>query len=365
MTFELPGGLGADEELFVEVLDDLTVTRVAPAAAEIDATGTIDPALVALLAAQGFLGPLADPGDGVLLDVLLVERLARGSAALAAVPAGIADCRAAFPAGRAPTGEWRPTLVDAGAGALTADPDGPGWRLGGYAARVEWAAEADTLVVIATVDGEPAVFSIDRGALGVESGPIETTSGLHGLPVRGVIFRDVRVDDADIVGDVRADNAGGRDRDGATAAAEAARRHRALTSAAMAVGLSAAAVEAAIAYAGERRQFGRSLSEFGAIRALVADMESRTAAAAELLWAAARCGDVLHGTGRARAARAARVAIEAALSVTRDAVQVHGGYGYIREQPVERAMRDAMSVAARAHGTGALLDAVASGTFGG
>jgi alkylation response protein AidB-like acyl-CoA dehydrogenase len=370
VTFELPADRSADETLFVEVLDDLAARRLIDAGAAIDETGVIDPDIQTLLAEHGFLDPLAveevgagepDAGGakpGGRLTLLLVERLARASVAVATIPARLGDARAAVPhpavtpaGGRAddhppltPPQASRPVLVDGGPTPVSASIDGFGWRLDGAVARLEWVAEADRLVVIAVTDEGPAVFEVDPSTAGVELGAREATTGMLGVPVRGLHLDGARV-------------IGGEPAGGARAAARA-RRHRALTGAAMAVALAAVGVEVAVAYAGQRRQFGRRLSEFGALRALIADMEARTLAASALLWSASgNTGDPLGGPG---AFRAARVAVEAALSVTRDAVQVHGGYGYIRGHPVERLMRDAVSVAARTGRPFGLLEELAA-----
>lgn len=330
MAFELPPGLSPDETLLVDVLDGLAARRLGAAAAVIDETGEMKAEIPDLLAQHGFLEPL----DDLRCTLLLVERLARTSAAVATLPAGPADACAAAPHVAAA----RSAFVDGGA-AVTATIDGFGWRLDGSAARVEWAAESDRFVVVAETPDGPALFEVDPFSAGVDLGPRHATTGMLGVPVRPVAFEAVRPINGQPAGSESAVRRG--------------RRHRALTGAAMAVGVSAAAVEAAIAYAGQRHQFGRRLSEFGAVRAMIAAMEARTVAAATLLWDAVPPGTAQAGPA---AARAAAVAVEAALSVTCDAVQIHGGYGYMREPPVERCMRDAASIAARTGGSYGLIE---------
>jgi len=111
--------------------------------------------------------------------------------------------------------------------------------------------------------------------------------------------------------------------------------------AAQAVGIAQGALEAAAAYANQRKQFGKPIAELQMIQALLADMDAGTEAARHLLYTA--CQEIEAGNADAArwAAIAKLVAGDTAMRVTTDAVQVFGGYGYIDEYPVERMMRDA------------------------
>ena len=101
------------------------------------------------------------------------------------------------------------------------------------------------------------------------------------------------------------------------------------------------ATDYAVAYARERRQFGKAINEFQGIQFKLADMETRTAAARELLYKACAMADQRHPL-RAKYASMAKVfCSDTAMAVTVEAVQVLGGYGYVKEYPVERMMRDA------------------------
>jgi alkylation response protein AidB-like acyl-CoA dehydrogenase len=109
--------------------------------------------------------------------------------------------------------------------------------------------------------------------------------------------------------------------------------------AAFSLGIAQASLEASIAYAGERRQFGRYLEQFQATRFKIADMATRIEAARQLTWRAAWLRDTGQAFG-ATAAMAKLFASEAAVEIAMESVQIHGGYGYTKEYPVERYLRD-------------------------
>ena len=117
--------------------------------------------------------------------------------------------------------------------------------------------------------------------------------------------------------------------------------HSRLGVASQAVGIAQGATDHAAAYARERRQFGRAITEFQGIQFKLADMETRTAAARELLYRA--CAKIdRHEPDRGKYSAMAKLfASDTAMAVTVEAVQVLGGYGYVTEYPVERYMRDA------------------------
>jgi alkylation response protein AidB-like acyl-CoA dehydrogenase len=165
-------------------------------------------------------------------------------------------------------------------------------------------------------------FSVER---------IEHKMGIRGSPTAELAFRGVRVPDANRVGDVGA---------GFPLAMQTLDRSRPGI-AAQAVGIAQGALDVAAAYAAERKQFGKPISDFQMIAAMLADMDAQTEAARQLLYKAA----TEIGAGAADASRWSAVcklvAGDTAMRVTTDAVQVLGGYGYIDEFPVERMMRDA------------------------
>ena len=344
MTADLPYDLFDEERMLVEVLDAIAVERVAAACAEADERGRLEPGLATLLHEQGLLlagvPEVAEELVRPLLGVLVVERLARAGAAAAGLVAGAHDAAAAFE-GRARerlSAAETATLADGTGGAVTATADGSRWILQGRVSRVELPDAAQTLVVLAgTDDGGEAAFAVERHAEGVGLGDREPTTGMRGLPVAAIDFDDCAArDDQRVAG---------------PAGVSAARAHRAVSSAALCVGIGAGAHAVAAAYADERRQFGQTLRGFPAVAGMLLDIETRVAAAAALMWTAARWLERPGAEAESVARRAASDAAAAVRFATRAAVQVHGGYGYIREQVVERYMRDAISAAARAGGT--------------
>jgi acyl-CoA dehydrogenase len=114
-----------------------------------------------------------------------------------------------------------------------------------------------------------------------------------------------------------------------------------LGAAAQAIGIAQGATDYAVGYARERRQFGKAINEFQAIQFKLADMETRTAAGRELLYKACAMADQSHTQAGKFSSMAKVFCSDTAMAVTIEAVQVLGGYGYVKEYPVERMMRDA------------------------
>jgi len=174
-------------------------------------------------------------------------------------------------------------------------------------------------------------FYVERGMPGFQVSRLEHKMGIRGSPTAELTFDGVLVPDANRVGEVG---------DGFRIAMRTLDRSRPGV-AAQAVGIAQGALDAAVAYAKERVQFGKPIGEQQMVQAMLADMATRTEAARQLLYEA--CERVERGaTDAARwAAMCKLFAGDTAMAVTTDAVQVLGGYGYITEYPVERMMRDA------------------------
>ena len=155
--------------------------------------------------------------------------------------------------------------------------------------------------------------------------------GIRGSPTGQPIFDNVRVP---------AENLIGEENEGFKVAMATLDRSR-LGVAAQAVGIAQGATDYAAAYAQERKQFGKPIAAFQGIQFKLADMESRTAAARELLYRACSKVDAGDADMGKYSAMAKLIASDTAMGVTTEAVQVLGGYGYVNEYPVERMMRDA------------------------
>jgi alkylation response protein AidB-like acyl-CoA dehydrogenase len=155
--------------------------------------------------------------------------------------------------------------------------------------------------------------------------------GIHGSPTGQPVFEDVRVPHENVIGEV------GR---GMAVALGTLERTR-LGAAAQAVGIAQGALDYAVAYAKERIAFGKPIIELQGLQFKLADMQTRTAAARELLYKACAMADRDDPQLALYSSMAKLFASDAAMDVTVEAVQVLGGYGYVTEYPVERMMRDA------------------------
>ncbi|MER5979729.1 acyl-CoA dehydrogenase family protein [Streptomyces sp. NPDC001857] len=340
---------------------DIARREIAPTAAEDEEAGRFPRELFTLLSEAGLLGLPYDSAHGggdqpyeVYLQVL--EELA---AARLTVGLGISvHTLAAYPLAAHGTEEQRAAHLPAmlGGGLLGAyclsEPasgsdaaslraravrDGDTWVITGSKAWTTHGGIADFYTVMARTGGEGrrgiTVFLVPGDADGLSAAPPERKMGLKGSPTAQLHFDGVRVPDARRVGEV------GQGFAIALAALDSGR----LGIAACAVGVAQAALDEAVAYARDRRQFGRPVADFQGLRFLLADMATRIEAGRALYLAAARLRDA----GRPFAAQAAMAKLhctDAAMRVTTDAVQVLGGYGYTADFPVERYLREAKAL---------------------
>ncbi len=218
--------------------------------------------------------------------------------------------------------------------AARADDGGGGWILNGTKAWISHAAHANYYTTFARIPDLGAkgitCFLVPDGTPGLSFGKPEDKMGLHGDPVAQVVFDNVHLDP---------DRRIGAEGQGMAIALHALDNGR-LGIAAAATGLAQSALDAATAYAMERRQFGKAIIEFQGLAFLLADMEAAVTSARAAYLYAARLKDA--GRPYTKEASVAKlVATDAAMKVTTDAVQVFGGYGYTRDFPVERYMREA------------------------
>lgn len=228
---------------------------------------------------------------------------------------------------------------DAAAMRTSASADGSIYIVKGVKAWISHAGQADFYAVFARTSGEPegreqsqgiSCFHVPAQTPGVKAASPEHKMGMRGSVTAQVLFEDARVPAEQLVGDE------GRGFSIALAALDAGR----LGIAACATGVAQAALDAAVAYATERKQFGRPIIEFQGLAFMLADMATSVSAARALYLAAARRKDAGLSYGQ-QAAMAKLFASDTAMKVTTDAVQVLGGYGYVEDFPVERLMREA------------------------
>ncbi len=322
-----------------------------------DREASLDAHVLKELAELGFFGMLAPESAGgmefgVPAYVAALEGLAWGEPTVALVLAmhtafgirpllahGTAEQKAAW-LGPLAAGERIACLALSESGAGTdltamhtrAERTGDGWRLSGGKQWVSGAGLANLALVVARTapagekgHGAVGVFIVPLDAPGVQVGGRKDTLGLRPLPFADVAFEDVRLP---------ADAALGEATGGAEEIHEGMELAR-LGIAAQAVGIADAALGHALAYADQREQFGTRLRDFEGVQYKLADMATRLEAARSLLRHAA-----LEPSTR-NAAMAKLFASETAMWCATQAVQIFGGYGYMRDYPVEKLMRDA------------------------
>ena len=245
---------------------------------------------------------------------------------------------------RCASGEWSPAFClsepeagsDAGALRTTAVRDGDEWVINGTKNWITNASIADFYVVFARTsseDGRPrmSAFVVEKDRPGFSVPKLEHKLGIKGSPTGSPVFEDVRVP---------AENLIGTEGKGLSMALATLERTR-LGAAAQAVGIAQGATDYANGYAKERIAFGNPIHDLQGIQFKLADMETRTAAARELLYKACAMADRNEpGLGK-HTSMAKLFASDTAMWVTVEAIQVLGGYGYVTEYPVERMMRDA------------------------
>ena len=357
MTYRL-----ADEhEELRAIVRELAEEQIAPRAAAIDESAEFPWDLKELLARQDLLGTcFEERHGGTALDTIgqtiVAEEIARADATTSLIP--IVQKLGALPilsAGsdeqkdrylpRLASGEWLIAfaLTEAAAGSdvasnrMRARLEGDGYVLNGSKRFITHGSVANVLTVFALTDAEAggrkgmSAFIVETETPGFAVARVEHKMGIRGSPTAELTFDDVRVPVENRIGD---------EGDGFRIAMETLDRSR-LSIAAQAVGIAQGALDAAVAYAADRKQFGQRVADFQGIQFMLADMASQTEAARQLTYAAAarvdaKASDLPYWTSSAKL-----VAGDTAMRVTTDAVQVLGGYGYITEYPVERMMRDA------------------------
>ncbi|HKT09303.1 MAG TPA: acyl-CoA dehydrogenase family protein [Gemmatimonadaceae bacterium] len=243
-------------------------------------------------------------------------------------------------------GEWLGAFAlsepDAGSDAAAmhtqAVRDGDCWVLNGTKAWVSSGSHAEVILAMARTDkpGDRrgargiSAFIVTPNMPGFKIGKKEDKMGLRASPTVQLVFENLRVPAANLLGD---------EGSGFIYAMQSLDNGR-LGISAQAIGIARAALEVATAYAAERRQFGKPIKEFQAIQFKLADMATRITAARALLYAAASAKD--RGEPITQFSSMSKLmASETAMWVTTQAIQILGGYGYVRDYPVERLFRDA------------------------
>ncbi|HEU5028192.1 MAG TPA: acyl-CoA dehydrogenase family protein, partial [Spirillospora sp.] len=354
-----------EQELLRATVRELADAKIAPFAAEVDEESRFpQEALDALVAndlhAVHVPEVYGGAGADALATVIVIEEVARACASSSLIPAvnklgtvpvllaGGEELKRKY-LGPVARGEamfsYALSEADAGSDAggmkTRAVRDGDAWVLNGAKMWITNAGVSEYYTVMAVTDPSAgargiSAFVVEKSDPGVSFGPKERKLGIKGSPTRQVILEDVRIPGDRIIG---AEGTGFK-------TALATLDHTRITIAAQALGIAQGALDFALGYVKERRQFGKPISDFQGVQFMLADMAMRLEGARQLTYhAAIKSERAMHGekipdlTLVSSACKA--LASDVAMDVTTDAVQLLGGYGYTREFPVERMMRDA------------------------
>ena len=354
-------GLSSDERELVGLARQWVDERAAPSAASYEEKKEFPRDLFRELGEMGFGGIPYDEGLGgggqsYLLYLCVLEEVARGFLSLGVGLSvhhlcsfgvhqfGSEDLKRRY-LPRLFSGEWLGAyaLSEASSGSDAASlrtraaRDGGAYVLDGAKRFISHAGEAEAYLVMARTGGEGpdgiSAFVVEKGWDGFEFGRLEDKMGWQASPMRELLFEGCRVPAENRVGE---EGIGFRV---ALAALDGGR----LGIAACSVGLAQAALDAAVAFTREREQFGRAVIENQGVQFMLADMATGVEASRRLYREAARARD--GGTPFTVGASMAKLfASDTAMRVTTDAVQLHGGYGYMQEYPAERYMREAKAM---------------------
>jgi alkylation response protein AidB-like acyl-CoA dehydrogenase len=349
---------------FVDLRDtirQIAQGRIAPRAAEIDERAEYPQDLRELLSEQDILGLPFDEeyggtGTGTLMLNMAVEEIAKADASTALILMlqelgtlpiklhGSEELKSRI-LPRCATGEWLAAFAlseaeagsDPGAMLTTARQDGDEWVINGSKAWISNSGVADFYCVFAVTDRDVShsrgitAFIVEADRPGFSVGKLEHKLGIRASPTGSPVFEDVRVPAANVIGEVG---------QGFKVAMSTLDRSR-LGVAAQALGIAQGATDFAAAYARERKAFGETINSFQGIQFKLADMETKCAAARELLYQACCKVDREDADLGKYSAMAKLFCSDTAMEVTVEAVQILGGYGFVKEYPVERMMRDA------------------------
>ncbi len=361
MTDEYPlYALSEEHRAIREAVRDVCDAKVAPYAAAVDEEARYPQEAHDALAASDFHAPhvpeeYGGAGADALATCIVIEEVARACVSSSLIPA--VNKLGSLPVQIAGSEELKKTYLtrlaageggfsyclsepDAGSDAVamktTARRDGDGWVINGVKRWITNAGISEFYTVLAVTDPEKrsrgiSAFVVEKGDEGVSFGAPEKKLGIKGSPTREVYFDDVRIPGDRMIG---AEGTG----------FETAMRtldHTRVTIAAQAVGVAQGALDYALEYAQERTQFGKQIADFQGLQFLLADMGMKVEAARQMTYAAAGRSERGDKDLTFFGAAAKCFASDVAMQVTTDAVQVLGGYGYTRDYPVERMMRDA------------------------
>ena len=352
--------LSKKEELFLQMIREFAVNEVKPLAAEVDEQEKFPIETVKKLGKLGVMGipiPVQYGGQGGTNQMysMAVEELSRVCATTGViVSAHTSLCMAPIlehgteeqkqkylP--KLASGEWigafgltEPNAgTDAAMQQTTAVDAGDKWIINGSKIFITNASEASVFIVMAMTDKSKgtkgiSAFIVEKGFKGFSIGKKEMKMGIRGSATCELIFENCEVPKENLLGEL------GKGFKIAMMTLDGGR----IGIASQALGIAQGAMDETVKYTKERKQFGKAIAKFQNTQFQMADLETKVQAARLLVRSASYKKD-MHIPYSADAAMAKLFAAETAMEVTTKAVQFHGGYGYTREYPVERMMRDA------------------------
>jgi alkylation response protein AidB-like acyl-CoA dehydrogenase len=353
--------LSEEHQAIREAVRAVCDAKVAPFAAEVDEQARYPREAAEALQAADFHAPhvpeeYGGAGADALATCLVIEEVSRACVSASLIPA--VNKLGSLPVQIAGSEELKQTYLtklaageggfsyclsepdagsDAGGMKCRAERDGDDWVLNGVKRWITNAGESEFYTVMAVTDAEKrtrggiTAFVVEKSDEGVSFGAPEKKLGIKGSPTKEVYLDNVRIPAGRMIGS---------EGEGFSIAMRTL-DHTRVTIAAQAVGVAQGALDYALGYAQERQQFGKSIAEFQGLQFMLADMGMKVEAARQLTYAAAGRSERGDADLTFFGAAAKCFASDTAMQVTTDAVQVLGGYGYTRDYPVERMMRDA------------------------
>ncbi|MFC6154440.1 acyl-CoA dehydrogenase family protein [Nocardioides yefusunii] len=353
--------LSEEHKAIREAVRDLTDAKIAPFAAVVDEEARYPHEAAEALLASDFHAPhvpeqYGGAGADALATVLVIEEISRACVSSSLIPAvnKLGSLPVMLSGSEELKAKYLPLLAqgkggfsyclsepeagsDAGGMTTRAVKDGDFWVLNGVKRWITNAGESEYYTVMAVTDPEKktrggiSAFVVEKSDEGVSFGAPEKKLGIKGSPTREVYFDNVRIP---------ADRMIGEEGTGFATAMKTL-DHTRVTIAAQAVGVAQGALDYALEYAKERKQFNKSIAEFQGLQFLLAEMGMKVEAARQMTYAAAARSERGDSDLTFFGAAAKCFASDVAMEVTTNAVQVLGGYGFTRDYPVERMMRDA------------------------
>jgi len=353
--------LSEEHEAVREAVRAIAADKIAPYAAEVDEQSRYPQEAHDALVASDFFAPhVPEEYEGVGADALatciVIEEVARVCASSSLIPAvnklgsmpvilaGSSEVKARYlpPLARGEAGfsyglSEREAGSDTAAMKTRARPDGDDWVINGQKSWITNAGVSEYYTVLAVTDPDGrrganvSAFVVEKSDPGFTFGEKERKLGIKGSPTRELHFESCRIPGDRLVGEVG---------DGLKIALRTL-DHTRVTIGAQAVGIAQGALDAAVDYVKERRQFGKAIAEFQGIQFMLADMAMTLEAARQMVYVAAAKSERGDKDLPFFGAAAKCYASDVAMRITTDAVQLLGGAGYVKDFPLERMMRDA------------------------